>query len=77
MDRRDAPGFNPPLADFHSVLPHVQGHGGHVQEVVGEILLDHVADIAAPLFLGSEAFTALADGSTGRCAPVAIDTHSW
>ena len=28
------------------VVAHVEGHVGHVQEVVGEVLLDHVALVA-------------------------------
>jgi hypothetical protein len=43
----DAPGLGVLLVHFHLVVGHVEGDIGHVQEVVGEVLLDHVALVAA------------------------------
>jgi len=43
----DAPGFGVALVHLHCVLGHVEGHVRHVQEVVGEVLLDQVALVAA------------------------------
>ena len=42
-----APGFGLALVHFHAVVGHVEGHVRHVQEVVGEVLIDHVALVAA------------------------------
>ena len=35
------------LVHFHLVVGHVEGDIGHVQEVVGEVFLDHIALVAA------------------------------
>ena len=47
VDEGDAPGFGAFVVHFHAVVAHVEGDVGHVQEVVGEVLLDHVALVAA------------------------------
>ena len=47
VDQRHLPGLGPALVHLHPVLAHVEGHVGHVQEVVREILLDDVALVAA------------------------------
>ena len=46
IDQRHTPGFGVLLVHFHPVVLHVEGHVRHVQEVVGEILLDHIALVA-------------------------------
>ena len=47
VDQRHAPRLGVLLVHFHPVVRHVEGDVGHVQEVVGEVLLDHVALVAA------------------------------
>ncbi|MNC31332.1 hypothetical protein D3C75_796490 [compost metagenome] len=34
------------VVDMHAVFRHVKGHIGHVQEIVGEVFLDHIALVA-------------------------------
>ena len=46
VDQRHAPRLGGVLVDHHGVVAHVEGHVGHVQEVVGEVLLDDVALVA-------------------------------
>ena len=46
VDQRHAPWLGGVLVDGHGVVAHVEGHVGHVQEVVREVLLDHVALVA-------------------------------
>jgi hypothetical protein len=46
VDQRHLPGFGAPLVHLHPVLAHMEGDVGHVQEVIVEILLDHIALIA-------------------------------
>jgi hypothetical protein len=40
------PGLGVGLVHLHLVLGHVEGDVRHVEEVVGEVLLDHVAAVA-------------------------------
>ena len=47
VDEGDAPGFGDGVVHGHLVGGHVEGHVGGVQEVVGEVLLDDVALVAA------------------------------
>lgn len=47
VDEGDTPGLGVLLMDLHAVGAQVEGDVGHVQEVVGEVLLDHVALVAA------------------------------
>ncbi|EKD81972.1 MAG: hypothetical protein ACD_39C01540G0001 [uncultured bacterium] len=35
------------MMHFHAVLLHIKGHIRHVKKVIGKILLDHVALVAA------------------------------
>ena len=44
--QRHAPWLGACLMNFHLVVRHVEGDIRHVQEVIGEVLLDHVAAIA-------------------------------
>src|SRR5215471_6714401 len=47
IHQRHAPWFDMLLMNLHCVVLHVEGNVRHVQEVVGEVLLDHVALVAA------------------------------
>src|SRR6185369_1465427 len=47
VDQRHAPRLGVLLVHFHRVLGHVERDVRHVQEVVGEVLLDDVALVAA------------------------------
>lgn len=47
VDERHLPGLRLTLVDRHRVEGDVEGDVGHVEEVVGEILLDQIALIAA------------------------------
>ena len=47
VDEGDAPGLGDGVENFHLVIAHVEGDVGHVEEVVGEVLLDDVALVAA------------------------------
>jgi hypothetical protein len=47
VDEGDAPGLGDGVVDGHLVVRHVEGDVGGVQEVVGEVLLDDVALVAA------------------------------
>ena len=46
VHQRHAPRLGGVLVDLHRVVAHVEGHVGHVEEVVGEVLLDDVALVA-------------------------------
>jgi hypothetical protein len=43
----DFPGLGIYLVHLHRIGTHVEDHINHVQEIIGEILLDHIAVIAA------------------------------
>ena len=47
IDQGYVPGFGALLVHFHPVAAHVEGDVGHVQEVVGEVLLDDITLVAA------------------------------
>jgi len=47
IDQSDAPGLSDGLMHCHLVAVHVEGHIGGMQEIVGKILLDDVALVAA------------------------------
>jgi hypothetical protein len=47
IHQRYLPRLGALLMNLHAVLSHVEGHVGHVQKVVGEVLFDHVALVAA------------------------------
>ncbi len=47
VHQRHIPRLGHALMHFHPVVAEVEGHIRHVQEVVGEILLDHVPLVAA------------------------------
>ncbi len=47
VHQRHAPGLDVLLVHLHRVVPHVERDVRHVQEVIGEVLLDHVALVAA------------------------------
>ena len=47
VDQGDAPRLGDALMNLHAVLMHVESDVGHVEEVVGEVLLDDVALVAA------------------------------
>ena len=47
IDQRDAPGLGLAVVDFYLVVGHVEGDIRHVQEIVGEVLLDDIALVAA------------------------------
>jgi hypothetical protein len=47
VDQRDAPGFGHGVVHRHLVFGHVKGDIRGVQKVVGEVLLDDVALVAA------------------------------
>lgn len=47
IDECHTPGLRLALMNFHSVTHHVEGYVGHVEEVVGEVLLDHIPLVAA------------------------------
>ena len=47
INQRHAPRFGILLVDFHFVVAHVEGHVGHVQEIVGEVFLDQVTLVSA------------------------------
>ena len=47
VDQRDAPGLGVLLVHLHAVGAQIEGDIGEVQEVVGEILLDDIALVAA------------------------------
>ncbi|MNE07995.1 hypothetical protein D3C80_1006370 [compost metagenome] len=43
VHQRDSPRLGMTVVDMHLVFRHVEGDIGHVQEIVGEVLLDHIA----------------------------------
>jgi len=47
VDKSDLPGFSLPAVNFHVPIRHVKGDITGVQEVVGEVFLDHIALVAA------------------------------
>jgi len=47
VHQRHVPGFGAFLVHGHAVGMHAEGDIGHVQEVVGEVLLDQIALVAA------------------------------
>ncbi len=47
VHQRHSPWLGLALMYVHGVLFHVEGHIGHVQEVIGEVLLDHIALVSA------------------------------
>ena len=47
VDQRDPPVLGVLLVEVHGIFGHVEGHVRHVQRVVGEIFLDHIALEAA------------------------------
>lgn len=46
VDQGHAPGLRMLFVDLHAVGAQVEGHVGHVQEVVGEVFLDDIALVA-------------------------------
>ncbi len=46
IDQGHPPRLGLALMDLHAIVGHIEGDIGHVQEVVGEVLLDHVALVA-------------------------------
>ena len=60
VDERHPPRLGGVLVDHHRVVAHVEGHVGHVQEVVREVLLDHVALVAEAHDEVAEAVVAVA-----------------
>src|SRR5712692_7209262 len=47
IDQRNLPGLHAVVEDLHFVVLHVEGHVGHVEEVVGEVLFDEITLVAA------------------------------
>src|SRR5262249_52447584 len=47
IDERHGPWLGTLAVHLHAIVLHVEGDIGHVQEIVGEILLDHVSLVAA------------------------------
>jgi hypothetical protein len=47
VDQRHLPRLGLAVMDVHDIVGHVEGHVGHVQEIVVEIFLDHIALVAA------------------------------
>ena len=47
IDERYPPGLGMPFMYFHAVIHHVERYIRHVQEVIGEVLLDDIAFVAA------------------------------
>ena len=43
----DLPGLCLMIVDMHFIAAHIEGHIGHVKEVVRKELLDHIAFVAA------------------------------
>ena len=46
VDQGYLPWFGVLLVDLHGVVAHVEGDIGHVQEIVGKVLLDYIALVA-------------------------------
>jgi hypothetical protein len=47
IDQRDIPGFGAFVVHFHAVVTHIERNIGHMQEVIGKILLDYIALVTA------------------------------
>src|SRR6185437_14510809 len=47
IDQRHAPWLGVPLVHNHAVVRHIESDVGHVQKIIGEILLDDIALVTA------------------------------
>ncbi len=47
VDEGNSPGLSNALVDLHSVFLHVEGHIGHMEEVVRKVFFDQIALVAA------------------------------
>ena len=47
VDQRNLPRLGTTLVNDHLVATHIERHIGHVQEVIGKILLDYIALVTA------------------------------